>query len=215
MASFNVRAVAVAGSVGLLVIVLAGPAQSSLISKNLLANGNAELGAAATDTKTVVKPQAWKTVGSFSSVTYGVAGLPGLQTSANVGGGKRFFAGGPSIAPSSASQSVVIPASWRAVVESGLAFAQLSADLGGSQAKPDAAVVVVEFLNGRGKSIGGFKIGPVTPAQRDNMTGMLPVQAMHRVAPGCRSVRVTIASPGGSGIYDDAYADNVALHLLQ
>ena len=215
MASFNARAFAAASCASLLAVVSAGPARSSLISKNLLRNGNAEIGAAAADTKSVVKPQFWQTVGSFSSVSYGVAGMPGPQTSANIGGGKRFFAGGPTTAPASASQSVPIPASWRKVVASGLAFAQLSADLGGAQTKPDAAVVVVEFLNAKGKSLGGFKIGPVTPAQRGNTTGMMPVQAVRSVARGCRTLRVTIASPGGSGTYDDAYADNVALRLLQ
>ena len=215
MASFTVRAIVVAGGVGLLVFLGAGPAQSSLISKNLLVNGNAELGAAATDTKTVVKPQAWKTVGSFTSVSYGVAGMPGLQTSANIGGGKHFFAGGPTTAPASASQSVPVPASWRKAVASGRTFAQLSANLGGSQMKPDAAVVIVQFLDVKGKPLGGFKIGPVTPAQRGETTGLVPEQAVHSVARACRSVRVTIASPGGTGVYDDAYADNVALRLLQ
>lgn len=215
MASFNVRACAAAGVISVLAILSAGPAHSSLVSKNLLVNGNAELGSAAADTKTVVKPQSWKTVGSFSTVAYGVAGLPGLQTSANIGGGKRFFAGGPAPGPASATQSVPVPLSWRKIVASGLAFAQLSADLGGAHTKPDAAVVVVEFLNAQGKSLGGFKIGPVTPAQRANTTGMMPVQAVRRVARTCRTLRVTIASPGGSGTYDDAYADNVALRLLQ
>lgn len=215
MASFNGRAFAAASCFGVLAILLAGPAHSSLISKNLLRNGGAELGGAAADGKSVVKPQSWQTVGTFTAVGYGVAGLPGTQTSANIGGGKHFFAGGPTTAPASATQLVPVPLSWRKAVAAGLAFAQLSADLGGSRTKPDAAVVVVQFLSARGKALGGFKIGPVTPAQRDNMTAMMPVQAVHAVARSSRTLRVTIASPGGTGTYDDAYADNVSLRLLQ
>jgi hypothetical protein len=204
MASFCARAFAAASCLGLLAILLAGPAHTSLVTKNLLKNGDAEVGPAATDTKTAVAPRFWTTVGSFSEVAYGTPGLPGPQTSANIGGGKHFFAGGPSTTPASITQSIKIPGNWKKVVASGLAFAQLSAYLGGSATKPDAAVVV-----------GGFKIGPVTPAQRGNVTGMLPVQAVRAVARTCTTLRVTISSPGGTGAYDDAYADNVAVRLLQ
>jgi hypothetical protein len=215
MASFRVRAFAVATCLGLLGGVGAGPARTSLISKNLLVNGNAEKGAAANDAKNTVRPLGWTTVGSFSAVSYGIAGLPSVQTSMNIDGGNHFFAGGPTIAPASATETVAIPAAWRTVVASGRAFAQMSAYLGGSQAKRDAAFVVVGCLNAKRKSLGGFKIGPVTATRRGNLTELLPVQATHVVARTCTSIRVTIASTGGSGTYDDAYADNLVLRLLQ
>ncbi|MHB8468822.1 MAG: hypothetical protein ACYDCH_03585 [Gaiellaceae bacterium] len=215
MASFTVRAFAVASCLCLLAVAWPAPARSSLITRNLLINGGAELGPAATTPTQIVRPRSWKTIGSLTAVRYGVSGLPGNVTSQNIGGGRQFFAGGPNTAPASATQVVRIPVAWRKLVASGLAFAQLSADLGGSQTQPDAAVVAVQYLSSTGKVLGGFKVGPVGPAQRQNLTGMLPVQAVRGIARKTAAIRVTIASAGGTGAYNDAYADNVALRLLQ
>jgi hypothetical protein len=204
MASASVRVFVAATCLGLVGALCAGPAHTSLITKNLLKNGDAEAAA-----------KGWKIAGSFTAVAYGTAGLPGIQTSQNIGGGNRLFAGGPSTAPASASQLVPIPVAWRKPVASRLAFAQVSASLGGSSTKPDAASVTVAFLDKRGKPLGSFRIGPVTAAQRGNVTALLPVEAIRSIPRACAALRVTIASSGGSGTYDDAYADNVELRLLQ
>ena len=98
-------------------------------------------------------------------------------------------------------------------VAAGRAKAVVSAGLGGWEGQPDAATVTYAFLDASGNTVGVVKLGPVTPAQRNADTGLLPVHRTTGVPSTARSVKITISAIRGSGAYNDGYADNVSLKL--
>ena len=56
-------------------------------------------------------------------------------------------------------------------------------------------------------------IGPVTPAERESVSNLLPRTAAFAVPAGTRSIRVTITATRAQGDYNDGYVDNVSLSL--
>ena len=193
------------------VALVAAPGAFGVGGLNLVQNGSAELGTVAPDDSSIVAPTGWTTSGNFTAALYGASGLPGAD--ATVAGGKALFAGGPSNASSTATQTVAVPSSWVKVVRAGRAKATISAALGGWEGQGDAATVTYLFLDASGSSIGSARIGPISAAQRGSVTKLLPVSKVISVPAGTRSVKVTIAAIRGSGSYNDGYADNVSLRL--
>ena len=56
-------------------------------------------------------------------------------------------------------------------------------------------------------------IGPVTPAERESVSNLLPRTAAFALPAGTRSIRVTITATRAQGDYNDGYVDNVSLSL--
>ena len=65
------------------------------LGTNLLQNPNAEDGPGAKDSRWVGPVPAWRTIGNFTVVNYGVRGFPTLDEAARTRSGDNFFAGGP------------------------------------------------------------------------------------------------------------------------
>ena len=202
-------------SLGALALALLGAAAASaaVMSPNLVTNGGAEVGQAATDNAQIFAPTGWKTTGQFTAIIYGASGgFPDAAVSAAIGGGKAFFAGG-SVALSTATQTISVPSSWSRSVKSGVVKAVLSADLGGYASQTDQATVTATFLDKKGQKAKSFKIGPVTSAARVNETTLLLRTATRSVPTSTRKIMVVISATRVAGSYNDAYADNVSLVL--
>jgi hypothetical protein len=133
-----------------------------------------------------------------------------------------MFSGGPSTLvaqpTSSVSQTADISSS-AASIDAGLANATLSADLGGSALDGDQMQVQAEFIDASGAALGSFAIGPVTSADRKNLTVLLRRSQTVGVPLGTRKIEVRVMATRILGplqsafAYDNAYADNVRLTL--
>ena len=204
---------AVGHSTGTTVSILLGLG-TPYLAGNLLANGGAE---GATATRGIAAPQipGW-TRGPSGSMTYVRypfrSAFSELRDSARWEGGLSFFSGGPD-GPSSASQTAGV-ADSAASIDAGLATANLAADLGGFRILNHQMQVSAEFRDATGNSLGTFAIGPVSVAERHNLTDLVRRRAQAPVPVGTRSITVTIAATQTAGlVYTDAYADNVKLSL--
>jgi hypothetical protein len=92
--------------------------------------------------------------------------------------------------------------------------ATLAAFLGGFAGQEDNMVAVVAFLDANGGGTGGGAvIGPVTAADRNFTTGLVPLSSTTPVPPSTRSVFLSLNATRDSGTYNDGYADNVSLTL--
>jgi hypothetical protein len=152
--------------------------------------------------------------GEFTIVRYGAtATFPSADSPGPMNRGAFFFAGGRS-ALSRASQ-VVNLADSAARIDAGIQSYNLSAYLGGFSNQGDNARVAVNFLNSTNNIIGEASIGPVTPADRGNVTGLLPRSTSGLIPAGTRAVEITLLMTRADGTYNDAYADNVSFSLIR
>jgi hypothetical protein len=167
----------------------------------------------ASDQTSVVHPVSWDTTGSFTVAQYGA---PGFPTSPGSGSPNLFAGGPPSSAISSATQTIAL-APDTSQLNSGDWSATLSADLGGYASEPYEMVLSADFLNSSGATLSALIAGPVTSAERQGATELLPESASAKVPVGTNAVRVTMTATAptssGPGGYNSAFADNVSLVL--
>jgi hypothetical protein len=151
----------------------------------------------------------------FTAVAYGTSG--GFPASSSPGPkhrGKNFFAGGPSGNTSSASQTDSLKA-HAALIASGKAKFQLSGWLGGYSSQADYATLTVTWISAKGKALGHTTIGPVTPTQRHDVTGMLRRSKSGTVPKGAAQARVSLRMVRKDVAYIDGYADNLSLTITR
>jgi hypothetical protein len=200
---------------GTLALTIAGTVAASptVKSANLVKNGAAELGQAASNSGEVFAPQGWTTTGEFTQLRYGASGgFPDATISKTIQGGKAFFAGG-NAAESTATQTASVPSGWLKWVRRSRVKAVLSADLGGYGGQEDAATVVAHFMDSGGLELGSMQIGPVTPTVRGGQTKLL-LRTKTLLAPAQTvSITIVITCTRDEGAYNDAYVDNVKLTL--
>lgn len=149
----------------------------------------------------------------FTAVAYGASG--GFPASSSPGPkhrGKAFFAGGPSGNSSSASQTDSLKAD-ATLIASGKAKFALTGWLGGFSSQADYATLTVTWISAKGKALGHTTIGPVTPTQRHDVTGMLRRSKSGTVPKGAASARVSLRMVRVDGSYIDGYADNLSLTI--
>lgn len=190
------------------------PALAVPFNTNLIVNGDAESGVAVTNDSTFnsVIP-GWTPSGNFTAVTYDAPG--GFPLSGDPGPasrGSNFFAGGPSNAGSSASQSIDVSSSQSAIDAGAVSFS-LEGFLGGFDEQGDNAVLSATFLSDTSSSLGTASIGPVSNGDRGNATGML-FRFTNGILPiGTRSIDLDLTMTRLQGSYNDGYADNLSLIL--
>ena len=188
-----------------------GPtASASWFGRNLVRNGNAEANVGAANDTQIVRPTGWRTTGQFTAVQYGIpGGFPNEKSPGPPNRGKNDFEGGN--APrSTATQSISLLAS-AAAIRAGACRFTFSAWLGGWRNQNDHATATVTFLNARGDSVGSFNLGPVTPQERKNLTGLLYRSRSGAVPNNATRADITIAITRYEGTYNDGSADNVSL----
>jgi hypothetical protein len=211
-------AVAAAGWLGIGGIA----AQAAVPSGNLIVNGGAEVGTGSSDSSTTapVPTPGWATTTNFTEHTYDAAGstaFPDVNASVAISGGSQFFAGGPDNGSGNtvetASQNVDV-SSAATETDAGGVSATLSADLGGFATQTDNAGVTATFLGSDGQQLGKLTIGPVTAADRNSVTKLLPRAGSATLPASTRTIRVVIIATKVEGSYNDAYIDNVSLSLV-
>jgi hypothetical protein len=186
---------------------------------NLLANGGFEgAGAAAVFTQSPAIP-GWERSGGITFVRYGLtshAFSPSLLDSPRYAtGGLNLLWGGNSSATGGVTEAFQVAdvSAASESIDAGRASANLSAYLGGALAFNDTMSARADFLGGAGEVLGSFQIGPVTAADRNNLTTLLRRQGSRPVPAGTRRVRVTVTSIDEDKSYSSAFADNVKLTL--
>lgn len=90
----------------------------------------------------------------------------------------------------------------------------LSGWLGGWQAQEDNALLYVSFLDAGSNEIGHADIGPVTPADRANQTGLFLRQASGLLPTGTTSLMFSLSMERLGGGDNDGYADNLSFKLM-
>ena len=209
-----VVAVAAAGLAALAPAVAQAASHPAAKVVNLIKDSGAESAKPDSDGGKVKVPD-WKPAkgSQFTAVAYGAAG--GFPASSSPGPkhrGKNFFAGGPSGNTSGASQSDSLKA-YAKLIASGKAKFQLAGWLGGFSSQGDHATLTVTWTTAKGKALGHTTIGPVTPAQRHDVTGMLHRSKSGTVPKGAAQAVVTLHMVRESGEYVDGYADNLSLTI--
>ena len=190
------------------------PAWAVPFSTNLIVNGDAESGAASAGGFDVISPiPGWAPIGNFTVVAYGApGGFPLLSDPGPASRGSNFFAGGPSNALSSASQSIDVSSSQSAIDAGAVSFS-LEGFLGGFDGQGDNAVLTATFLDGTSFSLGTAFIGPVSNVDRGSLTGLL-FRSMNGTLPiGTRNIDLDLTMTRLAGSYNDGYADNLSLIL--
>ena len=187
------------------------------LAGNLLVNGGFEQGPGGRLPAEAPNIPGWTTIGGMTFLRYGIAPHFGFLTWKDAprhGGGSNFLWGGDSTGfagVTEASQTVVVSGS-AAAIDAGRTTATLSADLGGGLAYADNMSGTAEFLDASGSALGTLAIGPVTAADRRNVTSLLRRAGSAPVPVRTRRIRVTLTSRDNDR-YSSAIADNVNLTL--
>ena len=176
---------------------------------NLIVNGDAEAGSAATGSALVDIP-GWTRSGNFQVMAYGTSGCPSLTDPGPQERGNNFFFGGPTNTASSASQTIDVSALSPAFAQ-GVCTFSLSAYLGGFGSQEDHTTLLASFRDKAGRTLKVVTLGPVTAQARQNVTGLLPVSKMGRVPVGTRSVVLVLKMVRFEGSDNDGSADNLSL----
>ncbi len=190
-----------------------GVAFAAIPTGNLIRNAGAEEGTASAGGVDDIDVPKWRDTGKFTAVQYGAPGFPTDADSSSIGGGSDFFAGGPDGAKNTASQKIALPSSANAEIDSGAVTAQLSGYLGGFAGQADNMVVQAIFKSASNSTLGQFKIGPVTPADRAGATKLLKRTQSAAVPASTRAIVVKQIATRLSGTYNDGYADKLSLRL--
>jgi hypothetical protein len=183
-----------------------------VLGVNGIVNGDAEGGTGSSDGSILPVP-GWTVTGNFTAVQYDAVGFGGVfPTSADPGPvdrGMNFFAGGPSNASSTAIQ-VLDVSNIAGQIDGGLITFLLSGYLGGFASQRDNAVLTASFLDASNVSIGTATIGPVTPSDRANLSGLLLRTTAGTIPGGTRGIEFGLQMTRLDGSYNDGYADNLS-----
>lgn len=181
--------------------------------RDLVRNGDAEAAAGSPDGAFVGLPN-WQSVAQLMTVVpYNSAGgFPSVLTDPVPAiHGDNFFAGGNSVG-AGGTQVIDLSALAAGLDGGGVNYA-FSADLGGFQNQADNATVEADFLNGSSQLLSQVILGPVTAADRGNLTGLLHRSAAGQVPVNTRSVELFVVMSSTNGPFNDGYVDNITLVL--
>lgn len=179
---------------------------------NLLANPGAELGPGSLDGNDVESVPGWATSGDFTVGIYGPASGILTNSPGPANCGTNYFMGGPVSSPSSATQDLDIYARGADIDAGGLAC-NLCGWFGGWKAWDDNARLTAYFLDDFGQITGSLTAGPVLAADRTSVSGLFLRGAATNVPPGTRTIHCVLLMTPTSGIYNNAFADNLSLTL--
>jgi hypothetical protein len=152
---------------------------------------------------------AWTLSGGFVRERYGVFPFPSVVAGTALGAGEAFFAGGTEHA--SAATQVVSVHRFAPEIDGGGAGVSLSALLGGYRGDGDAGAVEAAFLDPADRTIATVALAAPSPAERAQVTSLLPRGRSDAIPPLTRTIAVTLRATRATRNYNDAYFDNVAL----
>jgi hypothetical protein len=146
----------------------------------------------------------------FTAVPYGAPEFPTKSSPGPKHRGKNFFAGGTSGATSGATQVDSLSADLGFIKRAKGRFS-LSAWLGGYSDQGDHATLTVTWENAAGQALGHTTVGPVSAAQRHDVTGLLYRSTTGSVPKAATQVLVELHMVRDAGEYNDGYADDLSL----
>lgn len=91
----------------------------------------------------------------------------------------------------------------------------LSGWLGGWTSQGDNALFYVQFLDELGNEVGSSSLGPVTPQDRSNQTGLYYREAAGLLPSGTRSLSFWLSMERLASSDNDGYADNLSFVLAE
>ena len=190
---------------------------SIFTTKNLLVNGGAEAGIAALDFNTTEPLTGWATTGGFTAVSYntgfGDATLLNPTLAAAYQGGSHFFAGGPPSPASTAVQTIDLT-SYAARIDAHQTKFDVSGQFGGYLSQDDFMTLDVTVFAADGVTVlMGLFIDGGNAGTRLGTTSLHSIFTDSILPAGARFMQVTLTAINVSGGYNDAYADNIAVHL--
>ncbi len=192
-------------------ICLLGTCSNCPIDQNLIFNGDAEVGVAATAQGQVVQIPGWQNTDGFTVYPYGLpTGFPAPGDPGAAQGGSNFFAGGNSVT-SSATTSIDLCRCSK-VFERQPVKLTVAALLGGSATQDDNIRIIFDFKQGSNQ-LGQLQLGPILAANRGNITGLFPQNASTDVPQNTCSLDITMIATRTAGTSNDGYADNVSATL--
>lgn len=172
----------------------------SVPGNNLITNPGAENGLTG-----------WSTVeGAPAVIVYGTSGYPTQTGPGPADRGARFFTGG-TVATSRMRQTVTLPGT--AGIDAGTTRYDIEAWLGGYASQKDRAQLTVTFLSASGSTTGTVVLGPITAADRGNVTGLFQRSATGYVPGGSRTAQAELLFIRSGGNANDGYADSISLVL--
>jgi hypothetical protein len=182
--------------------------------ENLVFNGDGEFDRGFGDPPADQYISGWDDPGpdQFTIVTYGAAN--GWPTPGDPGPPERglnFFSGGPS-ASATLTQTIDVSA-IAPDIDAGRVRYDLSAWLGGYATQADQARLTLRFFDEDQIELDAQVLGPVTPAQRGNVTALVLRQGAGTAPAGCRSMAAELIAERFAGTSCDGYADSVRLVL--
>jgi uncharacterized protein (TIGR03437 family) len=186
-----------------------GGGTTPVAAPNLIRNGDAETGAAASDCSGLANISGWIADGRASVCRYGsgdflLANAPGPSDR-----GSNFFAGGSN--DRSMIYQVIDVSSSAAQIDAGTLPYTLSGWLGGWADQDDSAKLTATFKSASGEPLAYASIGPVLAAERNRASGLVLKSATGTVPRNARSVVVDLTFTRASGTYNDGYADSLSL----
>jgi Phosphoesterase family len=189
-------------------------AASAMTTKNLLANGDAELHRCTDDWTAQSSVPGWRVVrGAASVLCYSAFSTAGETafTPSNAPAGRALFAGPGA---DTAMEQIVDVGAAGAAIDGGTVGFRLSGWLGGWRDRPERATLTAVFLDATGHATGApVVIADVDAQARHDSTGLVQRQADGLVPPATRQIVVTVQLLSGMTSFHDAYADNLRLTL--
>ena len=174
-------------------------------SAELVVNGNAE----STSPGSV---PGWQIAGTAETVKYGASGFPSAASPGPSDRGKRFFGGGNSA--SSRLEQFVDLTPFASQIETGKVQAQVSAYLGGFGKQNDHVDLVVRENQMGTSSQPVFTVAGPPSDTRNSITSLLHEQGDFALSKKATFLDVSLEFTRASGTYDDGYADDVSIKLI-
>jgi len=188
---------------------------SVTLGSNLILNPGAESNTGASNTTTVVTPSHWTANGHPTAAKYGTVGaFPTTSSPGPSGRGSEFFAGGPTDMESDLFQTIDVSSIASSIDAKKITYA-LSGWLGGSTNQGDNVTLFANFQSSSHGLISQVALGPVTAANRGNVTELLSRSKTTTLPVGTRFVQIQLHFERLAGTYDDGYADNLSFVLTQ
>jgi hypothetical protein len=208
---------AFASTIVFLAVVAARPLEARASSINLLTNGDAESGQYVTNNGIfqVYSTPGWTIIsGEFCAELYSQGTLPnmGVYSPGPPDRGTFLFYGG-NAANTVATQSINVSA-YSSMIDAGSVLANVSGWLGGYYNQEDFATFSAIFRDTSGNSLGSVAIGPLTAADRGNVSSLLFCEADAWLPVGTRTIEAELVMTRvGIGPFNNGAADNLNISL--
>lgn len=186
-----------------LLLAASGAAQAAGYGSNLIINGDAEQGTTGWT--------AYAGTPLFQAVDYGNNWVLPTQPGPS-DRGSFLFVGGTGVDYAAAFQRLDVSANAADIAKGTVGYT-LSGWLGGWTNQTDNAYLYVSFLDAANNVLGSTSLGPVTPADRGNQTGLLYRDTSGLLPVGTTQISFELSMQRLVSGDNDGYADNLSFTM--